>query len=207
MGDYVEPLSRWKQRKIDAVMSVAPRLIAQRYRPDCCIAATRILQTVFRSLKSACRPLSVVTAVYNGPYMDWQALHGKYDPTTAEEVAQVQQSGGWSVVLGLDEPPRAPDRWPGHLVLLAWECVIFDVALWQASRPHKGINLVPLVIQVPAGFVLGQETRACTVNGCDIHYEARPEDRSYEGARDWWDARRHFPVCAEILYEARRKLV
>lgn len=196
----------WQQRKLDAVMEATLEVIPKFYRFNCCIAATRILLTVFEKLRSKARPLSVVAEVLNPAFLRLQAESGTAWPVLVDEVRQWVDAGAWSVVLGEKPLEERPGMWSGHLCCLLWEEWLIDVTLPQASRPDKGINLVPVVLSVSPDFLSGKQSACFTTNGCDVYYDARPDDRTYTAGRDWYDVEKHRRIVERILYRVGRAL-
>src|SRR5262249_29776146 len=136
-----------QERKLAAVMRAACRVFLPRYRPDSCIAAARVLVDVFDRLHVRCRPLSVVVDVFHPAMVARAALEGGRLPETTEEYQRwVAESGCWWLTLGMGEP--RPGRWAGHVAVVAWDAVLLDLTLPQASRPQRGIELAPLAVQV-----------------------------------------------------------
>jgi hypothetical protein len=206
MDDERSTLTPRKQRILDAVMDNAPAVIRRFYRPDCCIAATRVLVEVFTRLRCLARPLSVVTEVRNGVMVELGKRFGHPHPLTEAEGYLWRDLGAWSVIMGLPGVPYAPDRWPGHLACLVWESVLCDIAVTQATRPHIGIHLLPVAVEVRPEFLCGGESSIIDVGDCELYYETRPADRSYADAVDWYDKARHERAIESILFRAKRAL-
>src|SRR5262249_19675878 len=124
-------------------------------------------------------------------------------PTDTEEYRRwVEESGCWWLTLGGGGDPE-PGRWPGHVGVVVWEGVLIDLTLPQASRPQRGIVLTPTAVQVGPGFLGGSDHRIVTMNGAELYYRARPEDRSFMRSPDWIDRQRHRDVVRNILRRTR----
>src|SRR5580765_5675943 len=94
----------------------APPKILQSFRPDCCIAASRVALMFLGQLGFSTLPQVTTLAVYTMPL--WKRVaDGTYLPP--------MRAGEWSVGSGFGEDPRKADpTWTGfagHLVALASE--------------------------------------------------------------------------------------
>jgi hypothetical protein len=200
-------LSDCQTRKLACVMDAACDELPRRYRPDCCIAAARVLIDVFAELHVRARPLAVSVDVFNPPFVQRAEANGGRLPATTEEYQSwTAECGAWWLTLGHPASEPQPGKWPGHVVVVAWESILIDLSLPQAGRPERGINLVPLVVQVRPDDLDGTGRRVVDCNGCELHYLARPDDRTFLAAPDWQDRRRHEPTVREILARVRAEL-
>jgi hypothetical protein len=199
-------LSAAQERKLAAVMNAACKVFLPRYRPDSCILAARVLVDVFDRLHAKVRPLSVVVDVFNPAMLTRAEAEGGRLPADTQEYQRwVEESGCWWLTMGGGGDSK-PGRWSGHVAVVAWESVLIDLTLAQASRPQRAIVLAPAAIQVGGSFLDGTDRRVVTMNGSELHYLARPEDRSFMRSPDWCDRQRHREVVAEILRRARDEL-
>jgi hypothetical protein len=186
-------------------MDAACKVFPPRYRPDSCIAAARVLIDVFDRLHVRARPLAVAVDVFNPAMVARSAASNGRLPETTEEYQQwIEESGCWWLTLGLGDPE--PGRWLGHVAVVVWESVLLDLTLPQATRHERGIVLAPAAVQVWPEVLDGSERRVVQMNGCELHYQARPGDRSFMRARDWCDRRRHRGVVRSILHLSREDL-
>jgi hypothetical protein len=194
-----------QEAKLNAVRDAACAVFPRHYRPDSCIAAARVLVDAFDRLHVRVRPLSVTVDVFNPAMVARASAEGGRVPETDEEYQRwVEESGCWWLTLGIGDPE--PGKWPGHVTVVAWDRVLIDLTLPQASRPQRGIVLAPAAIQVWAEVLTGAERRVVTMHGCELHYRARPQDRSFMGSRDWQCRDRHKEVVSEIVRRARDEL-
>jgi hypothetical protein len=199
-------LTPWQERKLEAVMNAACTVFTPRYRPDSCVAAARVLVDVFDRLHARARPPSVVVDVFSPSMVARAEAEGGRLPADTEEYQRwIEESGCWWLTLGGGGDPE-PGKWPGHVGVVAWESVLIDLTLPQAARPQRGIALAPAAIQVGAEFLDGSEGRVVTMNGSELHYQARPENRSFMQSPDWRDRKRHRDVVQAILRRARDEL-
>jgi hypothetical protein len=122
------------------------------YRPDCCIAATAILNEVLDYFKLTARPLSVIATVFN-PVMS-ERIEREGMPTLEEAERDWFPRGCHSLAVGAGDPE--PGKWPGHLVTVLGGRVLIDLTLDQANRPQHGIVLpVPIIAPPGRGFLDG----------------------------------------------------
>jgi hypothetical protein len=161
--------------------------VGTRYRPDCCIAATRALIDVLDYFRLTARPLSVIATVFN-PVM-CERIERDAMPTLEEAERDWFPHGCYSLAVGLGDPE--PGKWPGHLVLNLEDRVLIDLTLDQANRPQHGILLpMPILAPLSPGFLTEEGQMVGLVNGCRVVYEARPFDRSFERSKDWTHRKR-----------------
>jgi hypothetical protein len=195
-----------QEGKLAAVMNAACKVFPPRYRPDSCIAAARVLVDVFDRLHDKVRPLSVSVDVLNAAMVARAEAEGGRLPVDTEEYQRwIEESGCWWLTLGGGGDPK-PGKWSGHVGVVAWEKVLIDLTLLQASRPQRGIVLAPAAIQVGPEFLDGSDRRVVRMNGAELHYQARPEDRSFMQSPDWCDRKRHKEVVGGILRRTREEL-
>jgi hypothetical protein len=198
-------LPRVQERTLTAVMDAACTVFPRHYRPDGCIAAARLLVDVFGRLHVPCRPLAVVVDVFNPAMVARSAAEGGRLPRDTEEYRRwIDESGCWWLTLGGGDPE--PGTWPGHVAVAAWDRVLLDLTLPQASRPQRGIVLAPAAVQVWPEVLDGSCRRVVAMHGCELHYQARPEDRSFMLSADWQCRERHRDVVAELLARVRDEL-
>lgn len=177
----------------------APPLLAQTFKPDCCIAATRVAVHVLARLGFLAKPQPVQLMVYT------RNLWRRVESNTFEHPFL---HGEWSVGVGFGEDKRYKEdpNWKGyngHLVALCalplrpWEpreegprkLFLVDLSLGQASRPKKGIVL-------PQGiFIAGNKIN---INKCVLMY--RPIDNpKFTEAPDWVDIWKTDPIIKELV--------
>lgn len=169
------------------------------FRPDCCIAATKVAIRVLASFGYASRPLTVRLAVYTEKLAQ-RVMDGSWDG--------IHREGEWGVGVGFSEPESdvgafVGEGWNGHLVAISGNWLI-DLSLPQASRPLKGLHLPQ-----SAAFLLSPGWKkdkhlAFAGNGLRLLYELHPEIKTFTTTKDWYLANRTEPV-AKLLTEIIRK--
>lgn len=192
-------ISEHQVKMLEAIAQVAPNILLRRYKDlNCCIAATRIVIEVLKKLhfKDA-RPFVVEANIFNEAYVK----KGR-TPESDEEAQQWLGEGCWHVVLG-DRSQEIKGQWPGHLTVLLHDRYMLDIAIFQASRPHKQINLHPIFTSVPEDFVKGEDKCGLMFNNCMVVYVSHPEDKTYQSARDWWDVDKSKEIVSDIVAEVK----
>lgn len=178
-------LSERQNLILGSFMEAATRILPKLYKPDSCIATTRIAIDVLERFHFKVRPLTVEVSIYNPAY----TAKERHPDTPAEDEAW-KSEGCWAVVLG-DESLGGT----GHLAALVNEDSLIDLTLPQANRPHKQIVLPPVVVtNFPAGFPAGLENDISVINGCTVVYRARPAWHYYLRSKDWTHQRRLEPA-------------
>ncbi len=181
-------LSLVQWQKVAAFMDAALEVLPRLYRPDCCIAATRIACLVLGDrLHMRVRPLTVEAQVVNAAL----AARDRLPLTDAEYRRWQAEDGSYWLTLGARDATPRPSHWPGHLVAVIYDRVLVDLTLAQGSRPARGIRLPALTVQVSADVLTGAEGRVVELDGAVVAYHTRPADRSFAVARDWQEAGRH----------------
>lgn len=151
------------------------------YRPDSCVAATRMSVDVLTAMGITARGLRVRLLCYN-PFMARKMDEGMY----GAEVIERWPDQAWSVGVGL---PVSRDQPGTGLYVIAWadtvpgssRGLLVDMALDQASRPEHGMPLTSLVTEVPRGmsdaFLSGDEGIVITNDdGAIIAYSLITDD-------------------------------
>jgi hypothetical protein len=173
------------------------------YRPDCCIAATAILNEVLDYFQLTATPLSVIATVFNPVMSERIAQEGM--PSLEEAERDWLPRGCYSLAVGVGDPE--PGKWPGHLVTVLGGQVLIDLTLDQANRPQHGIVLpMPILAPCDPEFLAGEAQVAGIVGGCRVIYEARPDDRSFERSNDWRSRKRRTDVVGRAVRRLKGKV-
>jgi hypothetical protein len=122
-----------------------------------------------------------------------------------------RQDGSWALGIG-DTGNTDPTRFDAHLVLLihggdygTMGGVLADLALHQASRPQRDINLEPMVATVPPDF-LGGGPLTVKVGTNVARYEHFPEADGWTMTPDWQDRQRRSRIVERSIATIERKL-
>lgn len=181
--------------------------MAQDFRADSCIAASRIVVEVLDAMGIKADGLRVRLIVYNPFLANEMDRRG----VPASVVLEDNPDEAWSVGLGLPENVHQPDS---GLHVVAWadsipgtsRALLVDLSLDQASRPHKAMPLGPLVTEVPRGYA--DEFRRSDggivlsrPDGVVIAYTRHPNDSGYWRASGNW-AERDAVIRREIVQRA-----
>lgn len=128
-----------ERRFLERVVAHTRASVLEVFRPDSCIATTRILVDVLDYFSISVRPVAVMFRAYN-------ALSTKMmiDEVPVEDWPEE----AWSVGIIPGQKPTSSNNWPGHLVALH-RAYLLDGSLDQASRPDKGLLLGPGVFKLP----------------------------------------------------------
>lgn len=184
------------KRNLPAVLAQlvrhAPVLLRQSFKPDCCIAATRVAVHVLTRLGFTAKPQPTRLQIYT------KKLWRRVEAGTFE---QPFQPGEWSVGLGYGEDKRITEEpgwkgYAGHLVAMCFDhqkkpdvAFLVDLSLGQAARPHKGIDIPP---------ALFTPTAKVTLNGCILLY-GNHNNLAFTESPDWKDAWKTDPIIEELL--------
>jgi hypothetical protein len=192
--------------KLSAVMNAAVNHVPRHYRPDCCIAATRILLDVFGRLNVPAAPLPVLCSVANAVMVREKGCWGLTDWISDEEADRLDRLGAYQMLLGVSPRDEQPGKWAGHLVCLAYGVVMIDLSLPQINRPAKGIEVIPLMLEVDPDWTTSADGALFKVGKCTVAYAPYPDAPRWEGSRDWWDRARRKPVVDAIVADALEEL-
>jgi hypothetical protein len=174
-------------------VEAARQIIPHYYPPGYCVAATRISVELLRALQLPTRPLMVRVGVLNPALV----AKGRMPASTDEGNRWADEDNAALVVCG-DPRVNGDAPWSGHVVAIAGERWLIDLALPELSRPQKCIELAPLLARVGPAFLAGHETLELMQNGCRLIYDAFPMNWSYAGSRDWQDIALHGPALEAI---------
>ncbi len=171
----------------------APPLLAQDFRPDCCIAATKVAVHVLTRLGFISKPQPTQLMVYT------RKLWRRVESGTFH---RPMLDGEWSIGVGFD-PETGERGYIGHLVAICakplrpWEprdegprrLFLVDLSLGQASRPKKGIVL-------PPGIFLA--SNKLNINKCVLMYKPI-DNQNFTESPDWKEEWRTDPIIKELV--------
>lgn len=165
---------KWKLDALNVLRHELPKVLydSGAFRPNCCIAATRIVLDVCTGLDIPAEP-AVCEVLLFSP--GWLKLRDKLKrEPTVEEMNSELGHNAWSVGLGVEDRPANarienprqyfdPTLWSGHLVTIARvgpQPFLLDGTLKQAERPQYGI-LTPPFVFLPISNATNSITRPC----------------------------------------------
>ena len=171
-----------------------PAINAQ-FGANACILATRVAVDVLRHHGVRVEPLAVHVEVFNPAYVQRierdEAELAITDPTC------------WSARLGFTGGQPA-DRVDMHVVVAVERRLLLDLTLDQCSVPERDVVLKPGGFDgLPRTFVRGGRA-VYHVNGCNVVYEAHPEEKGYVAMPDWTDRVRRQSFVDATLARLRK---
>jgi len=164
-----------------AMERVSWRVLSQCFRPDCCIAATRIGIEALKPFGIAARPMPTKCVIMNEAYHQW--VRGEVpepDPNSAR-------------ILVIDETCTG-DGYAGHVVLVGkvqGTPFLLDLSIFQFNRPQKNIHIDPegLLVVLSPTFEFKGDWVIPLVNsegdGSAIFYRAFPNAPDFTITGDW----------------------
>jgi hypothetical protein len=191
---------------IEAIRLYARPEILKWYRPDSCIASSRVVFDLLRHYEM--RPLAMAchVRILNAALLKRIEKEGRHPKDEAEIRKWSRGDGSWNIGLGGTGQVR-PNRWDGHLVVLAYGGVMIDVSIDQANRPRKNIALKPIVMTVDPSWGTGEADAPTMENGCLLVYRAIPGDRDWVRTTGWSghkDVRE--TICRHVIEKVERHL-
>ena len=192
------------------IEDVASREILRDFRPDSCIAATKIIIRVLRRFGYEAQAIPARLVMGNRAFTKLVEEKGVI-PSMEEaiEAGWFVKHGAWSVGIGYQSVlagtghqsllrkaenagPTPEGKWNGHVVaFLPRHNTLIDASITQGNRPAKGIVFpgVLIVTGISRYFLTGEGILRGEYNGCLIEY--RPfQDESFRRAPDWTDDHR-----------------
>lgn len=155
-----------------------------------CITVSALLTRCLRAWRYPdAYPLTVRVSIYNATAREWMERNGI--PRTDAEIADFNQSGSAHVYIGYTPENLLPqNHWSGHLAVIVPHLFgdrhgLVDLTVMQANKPEWGIELPPMILKVTDNFLAGTKPCSTTVRGCQVIYEAFPDDKSYNKIGHW----------------------
>lgn len=174
-----------KLETAEHINNVVRQSVLTSHNADSCVASIFVLRDVLRiGFSVEAHPRAVTLLIFN-PYVTNLINEGLTDFKKICEEAHSEK--GWSVGVGFGKQ-EGPKKWPGHLIAITKDSeglLLWDTSLDQASRPHKDMNLGPLVHRVPTdpydgGFI------SLMLRKCMLVYQPKKASESLlEGVPDW----------------------
>jgi hypothetical protein len=199
---------RETKRVLRGLADSAPLILPRYYRPDCCIAATRIALDVLAGFGLTAQAVPAEAIVFNPPYVRRLNAGGKPAQSHEERERFFREDGSHCLGLGMDYP--GSDRstgYVGHLIVKTGRYLL-DLSIGQADRPQFGIQIPPVVTRWPEKWS-DRDFHTLTVNGSAVGYRAkgsRPTANDYRTSRDWTDEPRRRPAVQAFRKAVRTSL-
>lgn len=189
-----------QKRAIAALHAVARPIILRRFRPDSCIASTRIGQMALAEFGVQAGALSVEVTLINRPYAEVWSRLGR-DPK-ADELPD----DAYALALGHErEGVDDDDTYNGHVVLTAGRYMV-DLSIDQASRPQYGIQVRPLLAQMPSGWWRGRDPQISYSANAILVYVARADKRGFVEGDNWTSLNLLRPTVREVVAAMREHM-
>jgi hypothetical protein len=193
-----------KQEILEVLQNSLPPLLKKGWRPDCCIAATRVICRVMKHFGIDAQPLPVVLLAYNAAYI--KAIQAGDGPPThdhEEFLRWCQRLGAWS--LGITDEVGGI----GHIVaVLPGEQLLIDGSIGQISRPEKGLPMPAMLIsKLPRGFLTDPAVVIELGNAHGnvlIYKKAETGQLRYLASPDWTEKQRTKPVVKQLVREIEK---
>lgn len=194
---------RWPPELVlEAIRAKSQTVLHSFFRPDCCIAATRIGIEVCKLFGIHGQPRAVTTVAGCKSFADWLKTPEIPPPPDAYYVITDihDRSGGF----------------PGHLVItgkVSGNSFMLDLSAAQMHRPMKNILVPePLTIQMPDVWPEGQAIKVpLEADGILIYSHHPRPDISWHDSPDWTLVKPNTKttfnaVVAQIASEVRQEL-
>jgi hypothetical protein len=200
---------------ISAVVATVPEEMQRDFPPEygvnTCILSSRVGLEVLRHFKVKVRAVPTKVQVFNESMVRRIGREQRHPVANWEARKWHRQDGSWALGIG-DTGNTDPTRFDAHLVLLihggdygTMGGVLADLALHQASRPQRDINLEPMVATVPPDF-LGGGPLTVKVGTNVARYEHFPEADGWTMTPDWQDRQRRSRIVERSIATIERKL-
>lgn len=182
---------------IAALVATARPHILERFRPNSCIASTRVAIEALARFGVAATAVAAQVEIYNPTaraLLEGGISKEAFRARLAESVrAAPGPEPPWSIGLGVGEPLHG--SWTGHLVALtdatdASERVLIDLSLDQASRPLRDIRLSPIWVPAADEVCAGDARVGGTVAGTLVRYQLMPAQEGWDFSPDWCEPAR-----------------
>jgi hypothetical protein len=173
--------------------------ILQFFKPDSCIASTKVAIKVLTHFKINVRPQVMSLVGMNPIYRILFDAFGRHPTNDDADIAEAWlQKGAWMVAI--DAATEV-----GHVVAIADDELMIDLSLDQAKRPNKHLLLEPSIFQLPHDWKYRQEL-AYEARGMRIIYVPENHNDTFRKSNDWRISSRTTPVVKKIIRIIERKL-
>lgn len=168
---------------IDVLAPIVRQRMLKHFRPDCCIATTKILREILEYYGFKSQPMAVSVHIYNARLIELMDA-GPLPENEEEKMALFERTGAWGIGIG-----QSGSQDGCHVVLQS-QGFLLDASLDQAERPERGIELPELLaVPVPPRF-LGRRVKGQMIRGmvgkCMVVYK-RIDNEKWRESRNWRD--------------------
>jgi hypothetical protein len=182
---------------LQATADAARAAVLRRYRPDSCIATTRVVIEALRYFGVTARPWAVDLQIYNAAA--WAARAGDVPAADWPDDA-------WTIGIapaGYAASGATDQNNVGHVVAVTAGRLV-DASIDQASRPAKGLTLTPVVAALPDGFNPADTTATIgyTLDGVHLLYRASGSGE-FRRSRNWSRSPENRAIVAETIRALR----
>jgi hypothetical protein len=186
----------------------AEAVLRERFRPDCCLNATRVGLECMTALRLNAEPLSVRCTAANRGYLEVVKKLGRL-PELPEELGArawcvaVDDRGDSVQFTGSAAEAGADTGWPGHLVMIVQRRWLVDGSTRQMRRPQRGLEVPDvLVAEVGDKFLRKKKPRFVRLSDAAVLYVPR-DDRSFEHMPGFQRSEHNLEAAREILRRMR----
>lgn len=172
-------MTKWPPNLVlEALRATAQPVLHSAFRPDCCIAATRIAIEVLKRFGIHGEPKAFVTIAGCRSFVEWQAR----DPDSTPPPD--------AYYLITDVEHARDDGFAGHLAVtgkVKGQRFLLDLSAAQMNRPAKKIFVPePLLVDVPEGWTEDNALKVPLPEGGRLLYSFHPKaDIDWTISKDW----------------------
>lgn len=166
---------------IHRLLKYARPEILKEFRADSCIVSTAIGLDVLTAFGVLAEPFAVRLFAFNEAFAN-RIEDGSPWPQGDEVIRWTEEDGSYSVGIGVGT--QQPNKWAGHLCILAEKKYLIDLSIDQATRPAYNMHFGPLCVEVDDKFIYSVSPKVFKYSNCVIRIEAIPS-LGYATSPDW----------------------
>lgn len=199
MADPVTERALWRLSVTKALMEAVPDVLDRYFHRDICILATRLGLEVLRYFNiTDAYAQSVTCRVMNGEAVALLEA-GREDDMWRLVKANTRDKPGGPWLMAVNTTEANDGRFPGHVGIVVpvdhpdLRAMFLDLTAQQFDRPHKGIELHPVTLQLEdewfdEALPIEQPRTGVLINGAIIGYCPVPDHpgaASFTNSPDW----------------------
>lgn len=155
--------------------------ILKEFRADSCIVSTAIGLDVLTAFGVLAEPFAVRTTIFNEAFVN--RIEGGSPWPKGDEVRHwTDEDGSYSVGIGVGT--QQPNKWAGHLCILAEKRYLIDLSIDQATRPLYNMEFKPMCVEVEDTFIHAVAPKVFKYGPCVMRIEAI-SSLGYVTSPDW----------------------